>query len=187
MSSTDGQKPDDRMLRRVVAGATVGTALEWYDFFIYGTAAALVFGDLLVFAEGARLFEQAVHQRRLAMVDVRDDRDVADVHKSLFPRGFCKARLYARSVTAARRVEAASCRCHSPAMRKRSVTIDGHRTSVSLEDAFWAELSAIAEQRGLSLNALVAEIDHGRSPGNLSSALRLFVLDELRKRTISRV
>ena len=72
-------------------------------------------------------------------------------------------------------------------MRKRSVTIDGHRTSVSLEDAFWAELSAIAEQRGLSLNALVAEIDHGRSQGNLSSALRLFVLDELRKRTISRV
>ena len=58
-------------------------------------------------------------------------------------------------------------------MRKRSVTIDGHRTSVSLEDAFWAELSTIAEQRGLSLNALVAEIDHGRDPGNLSSALRL--------------
>ena len=46
MSSTNGHKPDDRMLKRVVAGATVGTALEWYDFFIYGTAAALVFGDL---------------------------------------------------------------------------------------------------------------------------------------------
>ena len=143
-------------------------------------------GDLLVLAEGAALLQQAVHQRGLAVVDVGDDRDVADVHKSL-SEGVCKARLYARSVTAARRVEAASCRCHSPSMRKRSVTIDGHRTSVSLEDAFWAELSAIAEQRGLSLNALVAEIDHGRSPGNLSSALRLFVLDELRKRTISRV
>ena len=52
--------------------------------------------------------------------------------------------------------------CHSPAMRKRSVTIDGHRTSISLEDAFWAELSAIAQARGLSLNALVAEIDHAR-------------------------
>jgi hypothetical protein len=38
--------PDKGPLRRVVAGATVGTALEWYDFFIYGTAAALVFGDL---------------------------------------------------------------------------------------------------------------------------------------------
>ena len=77
-------------------------------------------------------------------------------------------------------------------MRKRSVTIDGHRTSVSLEDAFWAELSAIAERRGLSLAALIAEIDHVRSggrdrPGNLSSALRLYVLDDLRQRTISRV
>ena len=71
-------------------------------------------------------------------------------------------------------------------MRKRSVTIDGHRTSVSLEDAFWAELSEIARARGLSLNALVAEVDHARGnphDGNLSSALRLHVLDELRKRS----
>ena len=71
-------------------------------------------------------------------------------------------------------------------MRKRSVTIDGHRTSVSLEDGFWTELLAIAGRRGLSLSALVAEIDHGRQPGNLSSALRLYVLDDLRQRTISR-
>jgi predicted DNA-binding ribbon-helix-helix protein len=76
-------------------------------------------------------------------------------------------------------------------MQKRSVTIDGHRTSVSLEDAFWSELAAIARRRGLSLNALVGEIDHARSrngrgePGNLSSALRLYVLDDLRRRTIS--
>ena len=74
-------------------------------------------------------------------------------------------------------------------MRKRSVTIDGHRTSISLEDAFWAELSQLARVRGMSLNALVAEIDHARdtsrdgSPGsNLSSALRLYVLEELKKR-----
>jgi predicted DNA-binding ribbon-helix-helix protein len=68
-------------------------------------------------------------------------------------------------------------------MRKRSVTIDGHSTSLTLEDAFWTELSAIAEARGLSLNALVAEVDHARAaPGNLSSALRLHVLDSLRKR-----
>lgn len=71
-------------------------------------------------------------------------------------------------------------------MRKRSVTIDGHRTSISLEDAFWAELSAIAKARGLSLNALVAEIDRSRESareaGNLSSALRLHVLDQLRGR-----
>lgn len=73
-------------------------------------------------------------------------------------------------------------------MQKRSVTIDGHRTSVSLEDAFWTELLSIAAQRGLSLNALVAQIDHARdAPGNLSSALRLYVLDDLRRRTISRV
>ncbi len=68
-------------------------------------------------------------------------------------------------------------------MRKRSITIGGHHTSISLEDAFWTELSAIAEARGLSLNALVAEVDHARTaPGNLSSALRLHVLDSLRKR-----
>ena len=74
-------------------------------------------------------------------------------------------------------------------MRKRSVTIDGHRTSVSLEDAFWTELSAIAQARGLSLNALVGEIDQARAArrGNLSSTLRLYVLDELKKRTINRV
>lgn len=72
-------------------------------------------------------------------------------------------------------------------MRKRSVTIGGHRTSVSLEDAFWVELSAIADERGLSLNALVAEIDRAReAPGNLSSTLRLYVLEELRKRNLSR-
>ena len=80
-----------------------------------------------------------------------------------------------------------SCRCHSARMHKRSVTIDGHRTSISLEDAFWSELSAIARMRGLSLNALVAEIDHVRSAQanspNLSSALRLHVLGELRRRT----
>jgi predicted DNA-binding ribbon-helix-helix protein len=71
-------------------------------------------------------------------------------------------------------------------MRKRSITIDGHRTSITLEDAFWEELSALALGRGLSVNALVAEIDHAKGgPGNLSSALRLHVLDAL-KRKISR-
>jgi predicted DNA-binding ribbon-helix-helix protein len=72
-------------------------------------------------------------------------------------------------------------------MRKRSVTIDGHRTSVSLEDAFWQELATLAAARGLTLGALIAEVDHARpGPGdNLSSALRLYVLQELRKRTIS--
>jgi predicted DNA-binding ribbon-helix-helix protein len=71
-------------------------------------------------------------------------------------------------------------------MRKRSITIRGHQTSITLEDAFWAELSALARARKLSLSALVAEIDKARGgPGNLASALRLHVLAAL-KRKISR-
>ncbi len=61
---------------------------------------------------------------------------------------------------------------------KRSVMIAGHATSISLEREFWDALKAIAERRGLSLNALVASIDAERS-GNLSSALRLLVLKDL--------
>jgi predicted DNA-binding ribbon-helix-helix protein len=60
-------------------------------------------------------------------------------------------------------------------LRKRSVVIAGHRTSLSLEQAFWEDLKAIAAQRGLSLARLLAEIDESRH-GNLSSAARLFVL-----------
>lgn len=60
---------------------------------------------------------------------------------------------------------------------KRSVVVAGHRTSVSLEDAFWVALKHSAQRRGLSINGLIAEIDQGRS-GNLSSALRVFVLIE---------
>lgn len=65
------------------------------------------------------------------------------------------------------------------ALAKRSVTIAGHRTSVSLEQPFWDALRDIARSRGTSLNALIAEIDRGRD-GNLSSALRVFVLEALR-------
>lgn len=64
---------------------------------------------------------------------------------------------------------------------KHSVTIAGHATSVTLEIAFWEELRAIAEARALSVNQLVAEIDAGRE-GNLSSAIRVHVLDWLRRR-----
>ncbi len=69
-------------------------------------------------------------------------------------------------------------------MHKRSITIDGHRTSISLEDAFWEELVTLAEARRLSLNALVTEIDQtqGGRRKNLSSALRLYVLDALRRK-----
>jgi predicted DNA-binding ribbon-helix-helix protein len=67
-------------------------------------------------------------------------------------------------------------------MRKRSITIGGHSTSIALEDAFWAELEALAQGQGRSLRALVAEIDSRRTgPGNLASTLRLFVLAELKR------
>ncbi|SHJ50796.1 Ribbon-helix-helix domain-containing protein [Aureimonas altamirensis DSM 21988] len=61
---------------------------------------------------------------------------------------------------------------------KRSLSIRGHRTSISLEDAFWALLREMAERRNLPLARLVADIDTARDPEqNLSSSLRLAVLD----------
>ena len=63
---------------------------------------------------------------------------------------------------------------------KRSIVIAGHKTSVSLEDAFWNGLKQIASSRDLTLSELVAAIDNERVHGNLSSALRLFVLDQFR-------
>ena len=66
---------------------------------------------------------------------------------------------------------------------KRSVMIDGHKTSVSLEDEFWNALKEIAQQRNQKLSALIALIDSERTTGNLSSALRLFVLDQYRSNT----
>ena len=68
-------------------------------------------------------------------------------------------------------------------IRKHSATLHGHRTSFSLEDAFWSELKAIASTRGTSLAALISEVDDGRAPeSNLSSALRLYVLKWLKDR-----
>lgn len=63
---------------------------------------------------------------------------------------------------------------------KRSIVIAGHKTSVSLEDAFWAALKDIATERDLTLSDLVALIDTDRKHGNLSSAIRIFVLDHFR-------
>ncbi|TMJ85513.1 MAG: ribbon-helix-helix domain-containing protein [Alphaproteobacteria bacterium] len=60
---------------------------------------------------------------------------------------------------------------------KRSIVIAGHKTSVSLEDAFWKGLKEIANGRDMTLSDLVAAIDSERQHGNLSSAIRLFVLD----------
>jgi len=68
-------------------------------------------------------------------------------------------------------------------LRKRSVLIAGHKTSVSLEGAFWEELRAIAAEREMPLGRLIEEIDMTRG-GNLSSAIRLFVLDRLREKAL---
>ena len=62
-------------------------------------------------------------------------------------------------------------------MRKHSVLLDGHQTSVSLENAFWDRLKVLAAERNVSLNHLVTEIDHARTT-NLSSAIRVFVLKQ---------
>lgn len=59
---------------------------------------------------------------------------------------------------------------------KHSLTLRGHRTSVSLEDLFWREFRRIAEARGQPLNQLAAEIDAGRGDIGLASAIRVFVL-----------
>jgi predicted DNA-binding ribbon-helix-helix protein len=63
---------------------------------------------------------------------------------------------------------------------KRSIVIAGHKTSVSLEDPFWQGLREIAATRNMTLSEVVASIDTGRHEGNLSSAIRLFVLDYYR-------
>jgi predicted DNA-binding ribbon-helix-helix protein len=66
---------------------------------------------------------------------------------------------------------------------KRSIVVAGHKTSVSLEDAFWQGLKDIANGREMTLSDLVATIDTDRHNGNLSSAIRLFVLDHFRAQT----
>ena len=65
---------------------------------------------------------------------------------------------------------------------KRSVAVAGHRTSVSLEAPFWDALKDIAVIRGVSVQALIGEIDAGRGGANLSSAIRVFVLREALRR-----
>jgi len=62
------------------------------------------------------------------------------------------------------------------AIQKRSITVAGHRTSITLEQAFWDALKEIAAARELSVSALIGEID-GKGAENLSSALRVFVLE----------
>jgi predicted DNA-binding ribbon-helix-helix protein len=64
---------------------------------------------------------------------------------------------------------------------KRSIVIAGHKTSVSLEDAFWRGLKDLAHDKDMTLSNIVGKIDTGRQEGNLSSAIRLFVLDGLQR------
>ena len=67
-------------------------------------------------------------------------------------------------------------------MKKRSIKIAGHSTSISLEEPFWMILKQLADEKNLSLNALVEGVDKKREDANLSSALRLYVLEELQSR-----
>ena len=63
---------------------------------------------------------------------------------------------------------------------KRSIVIDGHKTSVSLEDAFWTDLKTIAHAQQVTLSELVTKIDGAREQSNLSSAISVFVLHHFR-------
>ncbi len=65
---------------------------------------------------------------------------------------------------------------HETRLKKRSVKIEGHSTSISLEQEFWDALKTLAKAQNRSLAALIAEIDRGRGEQNLSSALRVYVL-----------
>ncbi|MDP6707328.1 MAG: ribbon-helix-helix domain-containing protein [Alphaproteobacteria bacterium] len=71
------------------------------------------------------------------------------------------------------------------ALRKGSVVVAGHRTSISLEDAFWQALAEVARAQDRSINSLVSEIDSGRS-GNLSSAVRVYLLEWFRRASAPR-
>ena len=68
---------------------------------------------------------------------------------------------------------------------KRSISIDGHRTSISLEEPFWQALGEIARLKGRSVAALIGEIDHDRAGSNLSAAIRVYVLAWYRERAAS--
>ena len=70
---------------------------------------------------------------------------------------------------------------------KRSIVVAGHKTSVSLEEAFWNGMKEISGLRNMTLSELVGEIDNNRQQGNLSSAIRLFVLDYFRSRAMPAV
>lgn len=65
-------------------------------------------------------------------------------------------------------------------LKKRSVNLNGHATSVTMEEPFWDGLKTIANERGLSINALISQIDEARD-GNLSSAVRVYILETIQQ------
>lgn len=68
-------------------------------------------------------------------------------------------------------------------MKKRSVNILGHQTSISMEEEFWSALKSLADERNLSINKMIAEIDRARGlNANLSSAVRIYILKDLQSR-----
>ena len=87
---------------------------------------------------------------------------------------------HAASVEAAGRVHPPQGRKNSSVV-KRSVIRNGHKSSISLEDQFWDALREIADHEHMAISALVATIDHGRTTNNLSSAIRVHVLDHFRR------
>jgi predicted DNA-binding ribbon-helix-helix protein len=66
------------------------------------------------------------------------------------------------------------------AVVKRSIVLGGHKTSVSLEEGFWSSMKEISHERCVTVSELVGAIDRNRLQGNLSSAIRLFVLDHFK-------
>ena len=68
---------------------------------------------------------------------------------------------------------------------KRSIVVGGHKTSITLEEAFWTELKAIALTEKMTAAELVTRIDGTREQGNLSSAIRLFVLRHVRNKDVA--
>ena len=124
----------------------------------------------------------------------RVERDVsakqADANRTRFGRTKSERALdelrasRAKDVLDQHRIDGGGRAMKSPVV-KRSIVVAGHKTSVSLEEAFWNGMKEISGLRDMTLSELVGEIDSNRQQGNLSSAIRLFVLDYFRTRASS--
>jgi predicted DNA-binding ribbon-helix-helix protein len=124
--------------------------------------------------------------------DPRASRQHGFSFRVLIPNGVASSRINPRvdrlctplleniSCVTAMPVRKGRCEMKSPVI-KRSIIVAGYKTSVSLEDAFWKGLREIARSRGMILSEIVAMIDSERQHGNLSSAIRLFVLGYYRE------